>query len=150
MLYHMMCGVELPPVEECADCGCVHITSNDPDAEGRRESPCSHDCVGDVNVDEVFKPLFNYTADLKHLAMLLLRLNRNDEWWASAVLDIAWPGFENWAANTEDGRMHRDVFDDMWFRQQNQARRDRRCREVEEFDMGGSGGTDKDDDVLWI
>ena len=143
MLYHMMCGAELPPAEECADCGCVHITSNDADAD----VPCAHDCVGDVNVDEVFKPLFNYTADLKHLVSLLLRLNRNDEWWASAVLDIAWPGFENWAANTEDGRMHRDVFDDVWFRQQNQARRDRRCREVEEYDMGGVGG---DDDALWI
>ena len=137
----MMCGRELPAAEECADCGCVHMTSNYADA-----SPCEHDCVvGDVNIDEVLKPLFNYTNDLKHLVALLLRLNRNSEWWASTVLDMAWPGFENWAANTEDGRMHRDIFDDLWFRRQNQARLDRRCRDVEEHTMAMD-----DEDMLWI
>jgi hypothetical protein len=139
MLYRMMCGRDLPAAEECGDCGCVHVGSSE--AEG---AACSHDCVGDVNIDEVLKPLFNYTADLKHVVMLLLRLNRNDEWWASAVLDLAWPGFENWAANTEDGRMHRDVFDDLWLRHENQARLDRRCRDIEEYTMA------VDDDMFWI
>jgi hypothetical protein len=103
----MMCGRELPPAEECDDCGCVHLSSNDDE----QYTPCNHDCVGDVNIDEAFAPLFNYKADVKHLVMLLLRLNRNDQWWASDVLDIAWEGFMTWMTNTEDGQQYRDVFD---------------------------------------
>ncbi|KAK4044312.1 hypothetical protein C8A01DRAFT_31629 [Parachaetomium inaequale] len=128
LLYRMMCGRELPPAEECPDCGCVHITSND----AARHNPCRHDCVKDINIDIVFAPLLNYTAELKLLVMLLLRLNRNDEWTASAVLDHAWPGFQVWATHTEDGRLYRDIFDDMWFRKQNQARFKKRRREVVE------------------
>ncbi|KAK4153086.1 hypothetical protein C8A00DRAFT_15676, partial [Chaetomidium leptoderma] len=139
LLYRMMVGRPLAPPEECGDCGCVHITCDEDD----EHIPCDHDCVGDVNIDEVFKPLFNYTADLKHLVILLLRLNRNDEWWASTVLDFAWPGFENWAANTEDGRLYRDIFDDIWFRKQNQARYTKRRREAEEEDV-----MEVDDSVL--
>ncbi|KAK3902274.1 hypothetical protein C8A05DRAFT_34025 [Staphylotrichum tortipilum] len=118
LLYRMMCGYPLPPAEECPECGCVHLTSND--VAGH--TPCEHDCVGDVNIDEVFKPLFNYTDGLKEFVMLLLRLNRSDEWRASIVMDIVWPRYEHWTATTEDGQLHRDIYDDIWFRQQNQER----------------------------
>ncbi|AEO64331.1 uncharacterized protein THITE_2142258 [Thermothielavioides terrestris NRRL 8126] len=127
LLYHMMCGRPLPPSEECPNCGCIHVTNND----AAEYSVCDHDCVEDVNTDEVFGPLASYTAGLKHLASLLLRLNRSEEWRASAVLDLAWVGFEHWAANTEDGRSYRDIFDDIWFRKQNLARLKKRHREAE-------------------
>lgn len=128
MLYRMMCGRPLPAPEECPRCRCFHLTSND----AAEQVPCPHACVGDVNIDEVFKPLTNYTDDLKDLVSLLLRLHRSDEWWASSVLDIAWGGYENWAATTEDGMLHRDIFDDMWFRRQNQARMGGRQQEMDE------------------
>jgi hypothetical protein len=128
LLYHMMCGRALPPAEECPSCGCIHVTNND----AAEYTVCDHDCFEDVNTDEVFAPLASYTAGLKHLASLLLRLNRSDEWRASAVLDLAWVGFEHWAANTEDGRSYRDIFDDIWFRKQNLARLKKRHREAEE------------------
>ncbi len=130
MLYRMMVGRAFPPGEECAACGCVHLTSND----APEYTPCDHECAGDVNIDEVFKPLANYTHDLKDLVTLLLRLNRNDEWRASAMLDIAWGGYENWTASTDDGRSHRDIYDDIWFRKQNE-RRMKKKRELE----GGDG-----------
>ncbi|KAH6617052.1 hypothetical protein F5144DRAFT_596146 [Chaetomium tenue] len=147
MLYRMMCGRELPPTEECPNCECVHLTSND----SRAYVPCPHDCIGDVNINTVFDPLFNYTTGLKNLVTLLLRLNRNDEWAASDVLNTSWPGFEYWAANTEDGKLYRDIFDDIWLRKQNQSRLKKRRRveeeeeeeEEEEFD-----GMDLDDNVL--
>jgi hypothetical protein len=129
LLYRMMVGRPLPTVEECASCGCFHITSNDV----AEYTPCHDNCgVGDVNIDEVFKPLTGYTVYLKALVSLLLRLNRRDEWRASDALNIAWQGFENWAANTDDGRQYRDVFDDIWFRKQNEARLKKRHREPEE------------------
>lgn len=128
MLYTMMVSRPLPPMEECDRCGCVHLTSND--AAGY--TPCRHKCWPDVNIDEVFKPLTSYTQDLKALVTLLLRLNRNDEWRASAVLDIAWGGYESWAANTEDGRLHRDIYDDIWFRKQNERRTRKRQLEEDE------------------
>lgn len=124
----MMIGRVLPPVEECDECGCIHITSND--AKGHEA--CNHDCVADVNIDEVFKPLIIYTAKLKELVALLLRLYRTDEWRASDALDKAWEGFEHWAANTDDGRLYRDIFDDVWFRRQNQSRLRKRFRDPEE------------------
>ncbi|EAQ84902.1 hypothetical protein CHGG_08916 [Chaetomium globosum CBS 148.51] len=145
MLYRMMCGRELPPTEECPRCDCVHLTSSD----SRAYIPCPHDCVGDVNINTVLDPLFNYTTGLKNLVTLLLRLNRNDEWAASDVLNTSWPGFEYWAANTEDGKLYRDIFDDIWLRKQNQSRLKKRRRveeeeeEEEEFD-----GMDLDDNVL--
>lgn len=143
----MMCGRELPPTEECPRCDCVHLTSSD----SRAYIPCPHDCVGDVNINTVLDPLFNYTTGLKNLVTLLLRLNRNDEWAASDVLNTSWPGFEYWAANTEDGKLYRDIFDDIWLRKQNQSRLKKRRRveeeeeEEEEFD-----GMDLDDNVLVI
>jgi hypothetical protein len=149
LLYRMMTGRELPPAEECPNCGCVHITSND----AARHSPCKHDCVKDVNIDIVFAPLPNYTAELKLLVMLLLRLNRNDEWTASVVLDHAWPGYVVWATHTEDGRLHRDIFDDIWFRKQNQARFKKRRREVMEAEDEEDEQWDDmalDDDVLVV
>jgi hypothetical protein len=124
----MMCGQTLPSADECKACGCVHLITNSA-GHGRA---CNHYCVEDVNIDTVFKPLFNYTADLKRLAALLLRLDGSHEWWASDVLDIAWPGFENWTANTEDGRLYRDVSDDIKFREQNQAKFRTRCGVVME------------------
>jgi hypothetical protein len=123
-----MCARPLPPADECPECGCVHLTSND----AEEYTPCEHDCVRDVNIEQVFKPLFNYTADLKHLVVLMLRLNHNDQWYASTVLDYAWSGFEHWAARTDDGKLYRDVFDDIWFRRQNQAMLKKRSRDVEE------------------
>lgn len=123
----MMSGRELPPPEKCLDCGCVHLTSADDD----EYIPCGHDCVEDVNIDDALEPLFNYTAGLKQLVTLLLRANIQNEWWASSMLDVAWRGFENWTANTEDGRLYLDLFDDIWFRQKNQARFEKQ-REVED------------------
>ncbi|KAL2187241.1 hypothetical protein L209DRAFT_742592 [Thermothelomyces heterothallicus CBS 203.75] len=133
LLYRMMSGRELPPAEECPDCGCFHITGDD----AAEYNPCEHACVKDVNVDSVLQALSNYTRGLKGVVMLLLRLNRNDEWSASNVLDMAWPAYEEWAANTEDGRIYRDIFDDLRFRRQNQIRlknRRRRADEEEEAD----------------
>lgn len=124
----MMSGQELPPAEECPDCGCVHITSDDVD----KHSPCKHVCVADVNVDSVFKALSGYTLGLKRMVGLLLRLNRDDERSASEVLDMAWPAYEEWIANTEDGRIYRDIFDDLWFRWRNQSRLKKRQRGTEE------------------
>lgn len=124
----MMCGRELPRSEECTSCGCIHIISRD--AVGHK--PCTHACVGDVYIDKVFQPLTSYTNDLKDLVALLLRLNRNDEWRASTALNIAWEGYENWTANTEDGMLHRDIFDDIWFRKQNETRMRKRQREAED------------------
>ncbi|KAK4126874.1 hypothetical protein N657DRAFT_687264 [Parathielavia appendiculata] len=118
MLYEMMCGRPLPPADECSECGCVHITAND----AEESTPCDHDCVGDVNIQKVFEPLFQYTAGLKELVMHLLRLNYADNWYASTVLDHAWAGFESWAAKTEDGRLYRDTFDNIWLRRQNLTR----------------------------
>ncbi|KAK4100503.1 hypothetical protein N658DRAFT_97010 [Parathielavia hyrcaniae] len=126
MLYEMMCGRPLPPADECPECACVHITAND----AEEYTPCDHDCVKDVNIQEVFKPLFQYTADLKELVMHLLRLNRADNWYASTLLDYAWPGFENWAAKTEDGRLYRDTFDNIWLRKQNLSRLRKRRRDA--------------------
>ena len=151
MLYRMMLGRELPPAEECLSCGCVHITSTD----AAEYIPCTHDCVGDVNIDTVFDPLFNYSDGLKKVVTLLLRLNRNDEWAASDVLNTAWPGFEYWAENTEDGQLYRDIFDDIWLRKQNQSRlkKRRRVEEEEEEEERGEEeleGMDLDDNVLVI
>ncbi|KAK3303256.1 uncharacterized protein B0T15DRAFT_539642 [Chaetomium strumarium] len=142
LLYRMMVGRALPTVEECADCGCFHITSND----AAEYNPCHDNCVGDVNIDEVFKPLAGYTAYLKALVTLLLRLNRRDEWRASDALNTAWQGFENWAANTDDGRRYRDIFDDIWFRKQNHARLKKRRRETQE----DADAMDVDGDVLVV
>ena len=78
----MMCGQTLPSADECKACGCVHLITNSA-GHGRA---CNHYCVEDVNIDTVFKPLFNYTADLKRLAALLLRRDGSHEWWASDVV----------------------------------------------------------------
>ncbi|KAL2162228.1 hypothetical protein VTH06DRAFT_7141 [Thermothelomyces fergusii] len=132
LLYRMMSGRELPPAEECPDCGCFHISTDDDVGE---HDPCEHACVADVNVDSVLQALSNYTQGLKHVVVLLLRLNRDGEWSASNVLDMAWPAYEKWLANTEDGRIYRDIFDDLWFRRQNEIRlKQQRIRAEDEED----------------
>lgn len=146
----MMCGRGLPSAEECPNCGCVHLTSND----ATEYTPCTHDCVGDVNINTVFDPLFNYTAGLKNLITLLLRLDRNEVWAASDVLNTtAWPGFEYWAANTDDGQLYRDIFDDIWLRKQNQSRLKKRRRveeEEEEEEEEEYEGMDLDENILVV
>lgn len=145
----MMCGRAIPPAEECPDCGCIHLFSEDM----HDHTACEHDCVGDVNIDEVFKPLFNYTDGLKEFVRMLLRLNRS-EWRASNLLDEAWPRYENWTASTEDGRLHRDIYDDIWFRQQNQERflKSQHRRDVEDGLVGDEDMVDipVDDGVLVV
>jgi len=139
----MMCGRVLPPADDCPKCGCVHLTSNDVELH----VPCGHGCSGDVNIDEVFKPLFNYTDGLKDLVRLLLRLNHNEKWRASDVLDKFWPRYENWTATTEDGRLHRDIYDDIWFRQQNQ---ERFLRSQSQLDAVDPVVRDADEDMVEI
>jgi hypothetical protein len=143
----MMCSRELSPAEDCPNCGCIHITSND----AAEYTPCPHECVGDVNIDTVFDPLFNYTAGLKKFVSLLLRLNRNDDWSASDVLNTAWPGYENWAENSEDGQLYRDIFDDIWLRKHNQSRYKKRRRvEDEEEEEVEEDAMELDDNVLVV
>lgn len=113
----MMRGRQLPPAEECISCGCRHITRND-DPESLT---CPHTCFEDVNIDEIFTPLACYTQELKGVVITLLRANRTEST-ANGVLDLAWSGFEKWAANTDDGQLYRDIFDDIWFRMSNKAR----------------------------
>ncbi|KAK0709484.1 hypothetical protein B0T26DRAFT_611431, partial [Lasiosphaeria miniovina] len=131
ILYHMMRGKALPAAEECVLCGCNHVI--DPAAATNRPR-CPHTCLEDVDIDQVFEPLRQqqqqrpvgrrYSAGLCNLLHLLLCLNRSGDVHASHVLDSFWSDYAWWADNTADGRLHRDLFDDIWFRKQN-ARRHR-------------------------
>lgn len=123
----MMVSRELPADKECYICGCRHITDN----LDAGHTACQHDCDEDVNLNEVFSALDCYTEELRALVTKLLRSNRTDAR-ASDALDFAWSGFEKWTANTDDGRLYRDIFDDIWFRRQNLARIEKRQ---------GGGGT---------
>lgn len=126
----MMYGRALPSADECPHCECIHHIDNKVPLE---ERCLYHGCpVPDFNRDEDIDHLTSYTAGLKDLVRLLLQLNRSDELRASTVLDVAWTGFESWAANTEDGRLYRDIFNDIWFRKQNEIRFRKRHRDSEE------------------
>ncbi|KAH6617831.1 hypothetical protein B0J18DRAFT_482783 [Chaetomium sp. MPI-SDFR-AT-0129] len=152
ILYHMMLGRELPQPEDCDTCGCIHITSNtkpNPNPSTR----CRHSsCAGkDINIDVVFAPLLAYTPGLKRLATMLLQAERGDGWWASEALNTAWDEFERWAEDTEDGRVYRDVFDDIWLRRQNQVRLGKRAREEDgDVEGEGEGEVDMQDGVLVV
>ncbi|KAK4145206.1 uncharacterized protein C8A04DRAFT_10771 [Dichotomopilus funicola] len=153
ILYHMMLGRELPQPEDCDTCGCIHVTSNTKPNPQATTTRCRHaSCAGkDINIDVVFAPLLAYTPGLKRLATMLLQAERGDGWWASEALNTAWDGFERWAEDTEDGRAYRDVFDDIWFRRQNQVRLGKRAREEEgEAEGEGEGEVDMQEGVLVV
>ncbi|KAL1837457.1 hypothetical protein VTJ49DRAFT_3756 [Mycothermus thermophilus] len=127
LVYHMMFGTELPPAEECPGCECVHVRT---EKMGYDLPSCPHDCVGDVDIQEIQKAT-EYSVPLRILAKALLLRNRDDTVYASQILDAAWSGYLSWVNRTADGRLYRDEYDDMWFRQQNKVRFDKRRREEE-------------------
>ncbi|KAK0641063.1 hypothetical protein B0T16DRAFT_461172 [Cercophora newfieldiana] len=148
VLYQMMTKLKLPGREggvgpegssgdvgqECFDCGCNHLTMKSDEGY----EPCPHGCSFlDVDVDTVFEPLTDYTEELKRMVVWMLKSKWDENARASTMMIAAWSGFESWAAGTPEGRLYRDLFDDIWWRMRN-----KKIRELEDEIVAAEVGLD--------
>lgn len=133
VLYRMMTANSVPGSwesrgEECDNCGCNHLRFRDMGPPW----VCPHECFPSVFVDMKIAATVDYTEPLRELVTSLLRKKRNSQLRASQVLETAWKGYEEWMVHTQDGQLHRDVFDDLWLRMRNQERKEKEARWWEE------------------
>ncbi|KAK0708137.1 hypothetical protein B0H67DRAFT_648231 [Lasiosphaeris hirsuta] len=123
ILFRLMKGSAIPGKpgylsgqgQECLRCGCNHLTCN----HDRGYKPCPHACWSDLNIDEALEPLTDYSGKLRVLVGQMLKMKWESVWRTSDWMHNAWVGFEDWAENWGDGRLYRDLYDDMLWRQQN-------------------------------
>ncbi|KAK4162877.1 kinase-like domain-containing protein [Cladorrhinum sp. PSN259] len=123
ILYQMMFGMPPPAAEECRGGGChawhwYRRSLENKAVPHRQSNPL---CMGDHDLDS-FPDHLNYSGELKSLLKMLMGMNRKPRPLASEILDGAWRGYTLWADNSEAGKLYRDVYDDMWFRRNNELR----------------------------
>jgi len=130
----MMTGKPIPGSwesrgEDCDKCGCNHLLFSKNRDLGWH---CPHECFTTEFVDRNIEMAVEYTQALRELVTSLLEKKRNSELRASQVLETAWKGYEEWMERTQDGKLHRDLFDDIWLRMRNQERKEAEARWWEE------------------
>jgi hypothetical protein len=127
----MVTGRPLPGVagrqgQECLICGNNHITTNN----DHEYVPGPVNCFPDVNLDTAFVPLAGYTDKLKSVIKEMLLSKWDEDARASMFLSAAFNGYKEWRIKTYAGRMHKDVYDDMWHRKRNVALKDKEDEEA--------------------
>ena len=141
VIFQMMTGTPPPQSEECSQpgCTCVHFKRVLPD-KTEKDTHCPHNCaVKDFYLTEYLESLTDYTEGLRTTLYRMLLVQRDDQFdlvRASAMLDQAWHDYIYWTEETEDGRLYRDTYDDMWIRELNQHRKDKERREREKKYLG--------------
>jgi serine/threonine protein kinase len=113
ILFRMMTGQMLPDPEECDLCGCWHLDST--------TGKCYHVCTPDVDVEAALGELTDYTPELRELVKQLLCQNRKDEELASHFFNESRPLYQTWKQQTADGRLCKDILDDLAERQRNKG-----------------------------
>ncbi|KAK3995314.1 kinase-like domain-containing protein [Cladorrhinum sp. PSN332] len=123
VLYQMMFGLPPPAPEECRGGGCSswHWYRRSEEVQTTPHVQSNSRCVGDHDL-ESFADHLNYSTELKNLLKALMAMNRKITPLASTLLDQAWTGYQLWASGTDAGRLYRDVYDDIWFRRNNEWR----------------------------
>ncbi|KAK4454156.1 hypothetical protein QBC34DRAFT_394414 [Podospora aff. communis PSN243] len=131
ILFNMVTGRPLPGVagrqgQECLICGNNHITTNN----DHEYVPGPVNCFPDVNLDTVFLPLAGYTDKLKSVIKEMLLSKWDEGARASMFLGAAFNGYKEWRIKTFAGRLHKDVYDDMWHRKRNVALKEKEDEEA--------------------
>ncbi|KAK4217243.1 hypothetical protein QBC37DRAFT_277584 [Rhypophila decipiens] len=130
ILFKMMTNLELPPGDECPSCGCSHLRfdpprkkkgslGNLPDLTSTDGPPCPHECEDkDVNIFSVLLDVgAGYSPGLRSRVMeMLLGFQREVKGAAGNLLAVAWPEYLAWC-KTEEGALHKDLWDDVWARE---------------------------------
>ncbi|KAM7202491.1 hypothetical protein V8F33_002711 [Rhypophila sp. PSN 637] len=130
ILFKMMTNLELPAGDECPSCRCFHLRFDPPkkkkglrgdmpDLLSSDGPPCPHECEDkDVNVFSVFLDVgTGYSPGLRSRVMeMLLGFQREVKGAAGNLLAVAWPEYLAWC-KTEEGALHKDLWDDVWARE---------------------------------
>ncbi|KAM7207314.1 hypothetical protein V8F20_002376 [Naviculisporaceae sp. PSN 640] len=148
ILFRMMTGKILPSPEKCTECdGCKHISFQDEPPPPPSES-CLHKCaIQTINIPSTLNSLDAYTLGLKQLVSNLLYANRSMyKFLTSRMLNTHWPSYIWWCENMDEGKRHRDLFDDLWAREKMRSRRMRKRVLIAEEEEEQEEGDDDDDD----
>ncbi|KAK0617076.1 hypothetical protein B0T14DRAFT_568623 [Immersiella caudata] len=138
VLYHMVTGRPLPGIggnkgQECVLCGNNHIITDADRTDADKQEPGGPVCYPDVNLDHVFDYLTIYSDKLRKTIRQMLLVKWDETARASSFLKEAYEhGYLEWRSCSADGQLHKDVYDDIFHRKRNVARKEEEDAEVAE------------------
>ncbi|KAK4224208.1 kinase-like domain-containing protein [Podospora fimiseda] len=140
ILYRMMFGLPPPAPEECkgASCNSWHWYNSKDAPPNTPYVQSNTNCVGDHDL-QTFCDHLDYSKELKLVAKTLMCMYRRTTL-TSEIMDGAWRAYSSWVTSTEEGKLYRDVYDDIWFRRNNEWR-------IKRKQQAWAGGNDVDGDV---